>query len=71
MFGRHRSTPDQDAAAALAEAFHERLAGSMVTRRTDPPRIDPNGLRGRLGGSPTVGLRERLDRRFDRRLSPT
>jgi hypothetical protein len=70
MFGRHRSTPDQDV-AILAEAFHERLAGSMVSRRTDPPRIDPNNLRGRLGGSPTAGLRERLDRRFDRRLSPT
>jgi hypothetical protein len=33
-----------------------------VTVRTDPPRVDPRDLRGRLG-TPAVGLRARLDRR--------
>ena len=51
----------------MADAFHERLMGTMVTRRTDPPRIDSHGLRDRLGGRTSAGLRERLDRR----LSPT
>ena len=70
MFGRHRTTPDQDL-AAVVDAFHERLAGAAVSRRTDPPRIDSANLRDRLGGSTTIGLRKRLDRRFDRRLSAT
>ena len=70
MFGRHRTTTDQDL-AAMAEAFHERLARSAVSRRTDPPRIDSANLRDRLGGSTTIGLRKRLDRRFDHRLSAT
>jgi len=43
-------------------AFHDRLAGSLVTSRTDPPRVDPRDLRGRLG-TPAIGLRDRLDRR--------
>jgi hypothetical protein len=51
----------------MADAFRERLMGTMVTRRTDPPRIDPRELRDRLGGRTSAGLRERLDRR----LSPT
>ena len=51
----------------MSDAFHERLEGVTVTRRTDPPRIDPRNLRRRLGGTTSVGLRDRLDRR----LSPT
>jgi hypothetical protein len=66
MFTRHRTTPDRDV-SAMADAFRERLMGTMVTRRTDPPRIDPRELRDRLGGRTSAGLRERLDRR----LSPT
>jgi len=77
MFGRHRTAPDQDL-AVVAQSFHEGLARSAVTRRTDPPRIDPRDLRGRLAASPSIGLRARLDRRrtrldrrLDRRLSTT
>jgi hypothetical protein len=66
MFGRHRTTPDRDL-SAVAEAFHERLAGPIVPRRPDAPRIDPRDLRRRLGGPTSPGLRKRLDRR----LSPT
>jgi hypothetical protein len=66
MFTRHRTTPDRDL-SAMADAFHERLTSATVTRRTDPPRIDPRELRHRLGGRTSVGLRARLDRR----LSPT
>jgi len=51
----------------MSDAFHERLERVTVTRRTDPPRIDPRNLRRRLGGTRSAGLRERLDRR----LSPT
>ncbi len=63
MFRRHRTDLDREI-AVLATTFHERLAGSLVSTRTDPPRIDPRGLRGRLGGGPSVGLRDRLDRRL-------
>ena len=48
----------------MTDAFHERLMGTMVTRRTEPPRIDPSELRQRLGGAPAAGLRARLDRRL-------
>jgi len=51
----------------MADAFHERLMATMVTRRTDCPRIDPGELRDRLGGRTSAGLRDRLDRR----LNPT
>jgi hypothetical protein len=61
MFRRHRTDPDREV-ASLVTAFHERLAGGHVAARTDPPRIDPRNLRGRLG-VPAVGLRDRLDRR--------
>jgi len=61
MFRRHRTDPDRDT-ASLVSAFHDRLAGSLVTTRTDPPRVDPRNLRVRLG-TPAVGLRDRLDRR--------
>jgi hypothetical protein len=61
MFRRHRTDPDREIASVVS-AFHDRLAGSLVTMRTDPPRIDPRDLRGRLG-TPAVGLRERLDSR--------
>ena len=66
MFARHRTAPDRELAAAR-DAFRERLERTMVTHRTEPPRIDARNLRQRLGGTASVGLRERLDRR----LSPT
>ena len=58
MFGRPRTTPNLD----IAAAFHDRLAGASVTARTDPPRIDPELLRGRLAGPASAGLRDRLAR---------
>ena len=61
MFRRHRTDPDREV-MSLVSAFHDRLAGTMVTARTDPPRIDPRHLRARLG-APAIGLRDRLDRR--------
>ena len=61
MFRRHRTDPDRDL-ASIVSAFHERLAGTMVTMRTDPPRVERNELRDRLGGHAGVGLRARLDR---------
>jgi hypothetical protein len=61
MFRRHNTSPDRET-ASVVRAFHDRLAGSLVTIRTDPPRVDPRDLRGRLG-TPAVGLRDRLDRR--------
>jgi hypothetical protein len=66
MFGRHHTTPDHEL-AAVADAFHERLARSAVTDRTDPPRIDPRDLRDRLSAAPAIGLRARLDRPLTRR----
>jgi hypothetical protein len=62
MFRRHRTAIDLDTSSVVS-AFHDRLAGSLVTLRTDPPRVDPRGLRGRLG-TPAVGLRDRIDRRL-------
>jgi hypothetical protein len=61
MFRRHRTDSDHETASVVS-AFHDRLAGSLVTFRTDPPRVDPRDLRGRLG-TPAIGLRDRLDRR--------
>ncbi len=61
MFRRHRTDPDSDL-ASVVNAFHDRLAGTMVTLRTDPPRVDHRELRGRLGGPTGIGLRARLDR---------
>ena len=65
MFTRHRTEPDR-ATEQLAQSFHDRLAGTLLMRRTDPPRIDGRDLRSRLGGAPAAGLRDRLGR-----LSPT
>jgi hypothetical protein len=59
MFTRHRTQPDR-AADPIARAFHDRLAGTLPSRRTDPPRIDARDLRTRLGGVPAAGLRDRL-----------
>ena len=61
MFGRHRTDLDRDL-ARVVDAFHERLAGSLVTRRTDPPRVDPLHLRDRLATPVSAGLRDRLAR---------
>jgi len=62
MFGRHRTQLDQDL-ETVVNAFHERLAGSMVTGRTDPPyRVSPQNLRDRLATPVSAGLRERLER---------
>ena len=62
MFRRHHTDPDRETASVVS-AFHDRLAGSLVTTRTDPPRVDPHNLRDRLG-MPAVGLRDRMDRRL-------
>jgi hypothetical protein len=61
MFKRHRTDPDRET-ISVASAFHDRLASSLVTTRTDPPRVEPYNLRDHLGG-PAIGLRDRLDRR--------
>jgi hypothetical protein len=61
MFTRHRTEPDR-AIDPLAQSFHDRLAGTVLARRTDPPRIDGRDLRSRLGGPPAAGLRDRLGR---------
>jgi hypothetical protein len=62
MFRRHHTDPDREAGSAVS-AFHDRLASSLVTTRSDPPRVSPFNLRGRLG-TPAVGLRDRMDRRL-------
>jgi hypothetical protein len=62
MFRRHHTDPDREAASVVS-AFHDRLASSLVTTRSDPPRVSPFNLRGRLG-TPAVGLRDRMDRRL-------
>ncbi|HEX5825174.1 MAG TPA: hypothetical protein VFY18_12005 [Candidatus Limnocylindrales bacterium] len=62
MFGRHRTDPQHDL-APVVDAFHDRLAGSLVTHRTDPPRVSPLHLRDRLAAPVSAGLRERLERR--------
>jgi hypothetical protein len=60
MIGRHRTHQDHDL-ATVVNAFHERLAGSTVTRRPDPPRqVNPSRLRDRLAMPASAGLRERL-----------
>jgi hypothetical protein len=59
MFGRHRTTPDRDR-AAVAEAFHDRLAGQTLPRLPEAARIDPRNLRRRLGGPASPGLRDRM-----------
>ena len=56
-----QTQPDRDLATVVS-AFHERLALSLVTARTDPPRMDRHDLRDRLGAQAGVGLRARLDR---------
>jgi hypothetical protein len=63
MFRRHRTQPD-GCHDPLAQSFHDRLAGSLLMRRTDPPRVDARNLRRRLAGPAPVGLRDRLDRRL-------
>jgi hypothetical protein len=63
MFTRHRTDPDRRA-ESLAESFHDRLAGTLLSNRTDPPRIDGRNLRSRLSGTAGIGLRDRLDRRL-------
>jgi hypothetical protein len=63
MFTRHRTGPDRRP-DSLAQSFHERLAGTVLSSRTDPPRIEGRDLRHRLSGTAGVGLRDRLDRRL-------
>jgi hypothetical protein len=67
MFTRHRTDPDRRQAEALAASFHDRLAGALLSSRTDPPRVDRRNLRRRLAASTGAGLRDRLGRG----LSPT
>ena len=69
MFGRHRTTPNHEL-TPIADALHERLARPMVSGRAEPPRNETRDIRDRLSATPGIGLRERLDRRLDRRLSP-
>jgi len=59
MFRRHNTAPDRGL-EIVAGAFHERLARSMVTLRTESPGLDPLAIRGRLGRSAAVGLRDRI-----------
>ena len=59
MFRRHHTAPDRGL-ELVASALHDRLAASTVTLRTDSPRIDALAIRGRLGGSASVGLRDRI-----------
>ena len=59
MFRRHRTAPDRDL-TAVAEAFHERLAGSSLPRFPEPPRIDKRNLRRRLASPSNAGLRDRM-----------
>jgi hypothetical protein len=61
MFRRHRTDPGRELALVVS-AFHERLAGSLVTVRTDPPRMRRHDLRGRLTAQAGSGLRSRLER---------
>jgi hypothetical protein len=59
MFTRHRTGPDRST-DAIAQSFHERLSGTLLMGRTDPPRLEPRDVRRRLGGAPAAGLRDRL-----------
>jgi len=60
MIGRHRTHQDHDL-ATVVDAFHERLARSMVTGRSGPPRqVSSLLLRDRLAMPASAGLRERL-----------
>ena len=61
MFGRHRTDLDHDL-ATVVDAFYERLTGSLMTHRTDRPRVDPIHLRHRLATPVSAGLRDRLAR---------
>jgi hypothetical protein len=61
MFGRHRTDQVHDLTTVVA-VYHERLGRSTMTRRTDPPRIDPLHLRDRLAVPVSAGLRERFER---------
>jgi hypothetical protein len=58
MFRRHRSDPDPSVAATL----RSRLESVAVTTRADAAGFDPRHVRGRLAGSSSVGLRDRLGR---------
>ena len=58
MFRRHRSDPDPTIAATL----RTRLDSIALTTRADTAAFDPRMVRGRLAGSASVGLRDRLGR---------
>jgi hypothetical protein len=58
MFRRHRSDPDPTIAATL----RSRLDSIALTTRADAPAFDPRLVRGRLAGSASAGLRDRLGR---------
>ena len=62
MFKRHRTNPDRDLESVVS-AFHDRLARSTITIRTDSARIDRRNLR-RCLGIPANGLRDRIDSRL-------
>jgi len=58
MFRRHRTDPDPTVAAA----FRSRLDSMALTARADAAAFDQRVVRGRLAGSASVGLRDRLGR---------
>jgi hypothetical protein len=58
MFRRHRTDPDPTVAATL----RSRLDSIALTTRADTAAFDPRLVRGRLAGSASVGLRDRLGR---------
>jgi hypothetical protein len=58
MFKRHRSDPDPTVVTAL----RDRLDSIALTARAESAAFDTGLVRGRLAGSATVGLRDRLGR---------
>jgi hypothetical protein len=58
MFKRHRSDPDP----TVVPAMRDRLDSIVSTARAESAAFDAGMVRGRLAGSATVGLRDRLGR---------
>jgi hypothetical protein len=56
MFRRHRTDPDPTIAATM----RSRLDSIAVTTRAESAAFDPRLVRGRLAGSGSIGLRDRL-----------
>jgi hypothetical protein len=58
MFSRHRSHPD----LTTPTPFRDRLSTVATSTRADSQTFNAAMVRGRLAGSATVGLRDRLAR---------